>query len=318
MLVAVSWCVVGLLALVALVRIVDWDQLWWPFVMLDAATIVLYLPAWPIALLAALLRRRALLLVALGLVACQVAFVLPELAASTPLPAWSAGAPTLRVFDANIEAGNAHSAAYAAEIRRDDPGLITLEEATPRQVVALRETGVLARYPHRFQVRWDNPFAFLVAARDPLVHPRVVMGNGEPLAVVATLVLPSGPVTLLTVHTVAPVPVSWHQWAGDLAILRRLVRRLGTRRLLVVGDFNATWGNRGFVRILSTGLIDGAAARGEDFQMTWSQTLGPLPPFVRIDHVLTGSGLAVRTIGLANGPGSDHLAVLATVAIRRR
>ena len=33
--------------------------------------------------------------------------------------------------------------------------------------------------------------------------------------------------------------------------------------MLVVGDFNDTWGNSGFVALLHEGLTDGAAARGE-------------------------------------------------------
>ena len=32
--------------------------------------------------------------------------------------------------------------------------------------------------------------------------------------------------------------------------------------MLMVGDFNASWGNKGFVALLHDGLTDGAAARG--------------------------------------------------------
>jgi endonuclease/exonuclease/phosphatase family metal-dependent hydrolase len=83
----------------------------------------------------------------------------------------------------------------------------------------------------------------------------------------------------------------------------------------MVGDFNATWGNRGFRAILDTGMTDAAAARGQAFDMTWSQNFFVLPPIVRFDHVLTNSSLAVTTITTLDGPGSDHRALEATVAV---
>jgi endonuclease/exonuclease/phosphatase family metal-dependent hydrolase len=38
---------------------------------------------------------------------------------------------------------------------------------------------------------------------------------------------------------------------------------------------------------------------------------------VRIDHLLTGSGLAVTEVQSHPGPGSDHRDLWATVAVRR-
>jgi endonuclease/exonuclease/phosphatase family metal-dependent hydrolase len=57
---------------------------------------------------------------------------------------------------------------------------------------------------------------------------------------------------------------------------------------------------------------------GRAFDMTRSQTKQPLPPLVRIDHVLTGPGVAVTTIRSDVGLGSDHRDLLATVAVRRK
>jgi endonuclease/exonuclease/phosphatase (EEP) superfamily protein YafD len=86
--------------------------------------------------------------------------------------------------------------------------------------------------------------------------------------------------------------------------------------LLVVGDFNATWGNRGFRRLLDDGFVDAAAARGHPFQMTWPRNWQLLPPVLRLDHVLTrGAGLAVTAIRTGHGAGSDHRPLVATVAL---
>ena len=64
-------------------------------------------------------------------------------------------------------------------------------------------------------------------------------------------------------------------------------------------------------------MTDAAAARSQAFAMTWSQIKPVIPPVVRIDHVLTGSGVAVTRIRTDVGPGSDHRDLMATVAIRR-
>jgi hypothetical protein len=68
-------------------------------------------------------------------------------------------------------------------------------------------------------------------------------------------------------------------------------------------------------RIVSTGLTDAAAARGEALDLTWSQRMSPLPPLIRIDHVLTGLGVVVTSIHTRPGSGSDHRDLLATVAL---
>jgi endonuclease/exonuclease/phosphatase (EEP) superfamily protein YafD len=49
--------------------------------------------------------------------------------------------------------------------------------------------------------------------------------------------------------------------------------------------------------------------------MTWPNG-AVVPPFVRIDQVLTGTRLAVTEIAAKPGFGSDHRYLIATVAIR--
>jgi len=49
--------------------------------------------------------------------------------------------------------------------------------------------------------------------------------------------------------------------------------------------------------------------------MTWPNG-AVVPPFVRIDHVLTGPHLAVTEIAARPGFGSDHRYLVATVAVR--
>ena len=246
----------------------------------------------------------------------QVLFLLPELTAAQPLPDWTSHAPAITLLDANVDSSNPSMAGYAKEIARVRPQLLTLEEANPVDVVQLDRAGALTGLTYRFEVKRYDPWAFYLASRYPLAHTTVVSRYDRPLIVETTLELPSGPQTLWVVHTVAPLPSSFSQWQGQLSTIATLIRRRGPKDLLIVGDFNATWGNRGFRSILDADMTDGAAARGRAFDMTWSQTLPVIPPIVRIDHVLTGAGVAVTRIRTDAGPGSDHRDVIATVAIR--
>jgi endonuclease/exonuclease/phosphatase family metal-dependent hydrolase len=208
-------------------------------------------------------------------------------------------------------------AGYVREIKAYRPQLLTMEEAITPDVEQLRSEGALANLPHTFEIKRYDSRAFLVASKYPLVGTHVVYYDYLPLIVQTNIQLPSGEQPLWVVHTVAPLSVSFEQWKGEVAFIGRLVRARGPANLLVVGDFNSTWGNKGFRQILAAGMTDGAAARARPFEMTWSQTKPIIPPVVRIDHVLTGPGVAVTTISTEEGPGSDHRDVQATVAFRR-
>jgi endonuclease/exonuclease/phosphatase (EEP) superfamily protein YafD len=312
----IGWIVTAGLALVALLRVVAWDDLE-PLAVFNALTAVIYLPAWVVALVALAGRRFVLAGAAALVVAAQIAFLFPELTATESLPHWTAHAPSIRLFDANDYDDNPSMAGYAKEIKAYKPQLLTMEEAITPDATQLQAAGALADLPYRLQVKRFDPKAFLIASKYPLSGDNVVYYDYLPLIVQTTVHLPSGTFSLWVVHTNAPIPGSYVQWKQSLAYVAKLVAARGVSRLLVVGDFNATWNNKEFRSILDAGLTDGAAARGHAFAMTWSQKLGPIPPLARIDHVLTGTGVEVTEIVTGHGPGSDHRDEMATVAVRR-
>jgi endonuclease/exonuclease/phosphatase (EEP) superfamily protein YafD len=317
-LLVVGWLVVAVLGLVALLRLVAWDSVE-PLIVLDALTLIVYLPAWVVAAGALITRRWWLAAAAAVVVAAQLGFVAPELLAAAPVPAWARHAPVVRVFDANIDKSLHFEAGYVRAIEQDHPDLVTLEEFTPPAMQSMVASGVLASFPYRCVASAYGATGFLIASRLRLTGCRVrtVLWDGlpTPYMVEATLWSPAGPVALRLVHTLAPFPAYWREWAAALAALDRSVRASGDSRMLMVGDFNATWGNSGFVALLHDGLTDGAAARGKATYMTWPNG-AVVPPFVRIDHVLTGTRLAVTEIAAKPGFGSDHRYLVAVVAIR--
>ncbi len=313
----IGWILVVALSVIALMRIFAWDDIE-VFAVLNTVAAFVYLPAWVVAIVAGLGRRFILAGAALLIVVAQLFFVLPEFMATQSVPRWAATAPTIRLLDANVYYRNRTGmTGYANEIKADDPQLVTMEEATPFLVGQLRATGALAGLPYDEEISLFTSRAFFIASAYRLTDSHVVYANGVPLIVETTIDLPSGPQPLWVVHTTAPLPDSFGKWQADLDLVAKLVRERGTGHLLLVGDFNATWGNKGFRSILGDGMNDGAAARGQALDMTWSQIKHPLPPLVRIDHVLTGPGVVTTKIRTDTGLGSDHRDLIATLAFKR-
>lgn len=313
-----GWLSVAVLGLVALLRLVAWDVAE-PLIVLDALTWIIYLPAWGVAAGALIARRWWLAAAAAAVVAAQLAFVVPELSAAAPVPAWARHAPAVRVLDANVAQGLGFQPGYLRAIEQDRPDLVTLEEITPQALQAMTASGVLASFPYRCAAPTPGATGFLIASRLRLTGCRVLTvpwdGTWMQYMVEATLWSPGGPVALRLVHTLAPLPAYWREWSAALAAVGRSVRAGGDATMLMVGDFNATWGNSGFAALLHEGLTDAAAARGKAAGMTWPNG-AVVPPFIRIDHVLTGADLAVTGIAARPGFGSDHRYLLATVAVR--
>lgn len=312
-----GWSVVGLLAFFALMRIVAWDALE-PFIVVNALTMLVYLPAWIVALGAALSKRWLLCGAAVVVVAAQIAFVAPELLAASPLPGWVKGAPTLRIFDANVDKSTDFRSGYSAAIERYRPDVITLEEFTPAGWHNLVRSGALRTFPFRCVAPQYGATGFLVASRLPMTGCRVHSVRWDdlptPYMVSAVIHADGVRVQLRVVHTLAPFPSSWREWASALRAVDTMVRQGSPQEMLMVGDFNATWNNRGFAALLGDGLTDAAAARGQDFAMTWPNG-AIVPPFIRIDHVLTGSRLAATVITSHSGFGSDHHFLTTSIAL---
>jgi endonuclease/exonuclease/phosphatase (EEP) superfamily protein YafD len=314
-----GWIVVAVLAVFALLRIVAWDTLE-PLIVINSISLVVYLPAWIVIVGAALGRRWLLMGAAVLVAAAQLAFVAPEFLAASPLPPWVRGAPVVRLFDANIDKSMVVAPGYIRAIRSYRADVITFEEFTPQAFDDLSASGFLRSFPYQCSAPTGGATGFLVASRWRLsdCQYRSVISNygPTPYMVEATLTTPGGPVALRLVHTLAPFPSASQEWKDALAAVDSSIRTSGTVRMLMAGDFNATWGNRGFVTLLGDGLTDGAAARGQALEMTWPNG-AIVPPFIAIDHVLTGASLAVVKIATGTGFGSDHHYLTAEVAVRQ-
>lgn len=317
-LLSASWIIVGVLAFLALMRLIAWDDVG-AFVVVNALQMIVYIPAWMIAVIALARRRWLLASAAFLVVVAQIVFVAPEILAATPVPAWARNAPTIRLLDANVDKSTTFRLGYSRAIRRYRPDVITLEEFTPRSLHHMTDTGVLRLYPFRCAFPQYGATGFLIASRlrmkDCRIHTVRWDDGPTPYMATAELMAAGRQIQLRVVHTLAPFPSSWSEWMAAMHAVDKITAAAATQDVLMVGDFNATWGNRDFALILSHGMTDAAADRGDPFAMTWPN--GALvPPFVRIDHLLTGSRLAAVAIATHQGFGSDHRYLTATVAVR--
>jgi endonuclease/exonuclease/phosphatase family metal-dependent hydrolase len=215
----------------------------------------------------------------------------------------------LRLFSANVHDANPDVGPIAEEILAAAPDLVALQELDPDGAAGLRRSGIPARFPYRVTEIRHGASGIALWSRLPLAEPQVLDVGGMPLIRV-TIVLGARRLRLYTVHMIAPVGEGRVRWKAQL---RRVDDELrGERRPLVVaGDFNATRYHPSFRRLLSDGLADAHERRGRGWAATWPRDRWPLPPLMRLDHVLVSREVGVRSVREGVGRGSDHRPIIA-------
>jgi endonuclease/exonuclease/phosphatase (EEP) superfamily protein YafD len=310
-----GWAVLAVLLGLAFLRIAHLDDRLFASVLSSAAPVA-FLAAYPVLVVVACRRQRAASLVALVCIALHLWWfhaMLPLVHRDRALPA---GATALRVMTANLLFTNTRAGELGPEISSEKPDLLALEEFSDHTSSALEASGALNAFPYHLTHVTYQPSGIALYSRLPLRDAQVVMVAGRPV-ITAVVVTAAGPVTVVVVHTVAPLDgasnVNWRTELRDIADMAATVRG----PLIVVGDFNATDGNRPFVTIKSRGdLADVLDATGKGYATTWPQTLRLFPPLVRPDHILVGRGVVALRGRTMNNPGSDHRAVVADLGVR--
>jgi endonuclease/exonuclease/phosphatase (EEP) superfamily protein YafD len=308
-----GWCLVGVALLVSVFRWARVDG-WWVAVATVAIAPWTYVPLYPLVPLAYLARQRALLVCAAVLALVGTFQVLPQWLPVNESKGIAAGAVDLKFFDANIQYTNSGMAGIAREINDAQPDVVTLEELSPVNLRSLAATGALARYRWTFVSPDTGADGFGVWSDTPLSQARLWFAGPHP-EVSARLGLANGAnVQLYVVHTDAPRSGAEATWRRELAAIATRLRGEPSP-LIVVGDFNATWDMDGFKDVLRTGLSDAAIKQGKGWQMTWSRKMSPLPPLVRIDHLLYSPGITSTSYKTGIGNGSDHRPIVVGLAV---
>ena len=283
------------------------------------------LPALAACALGVWSRRRSAILVALVCLTLQIAVLVPYFVPSATTPSQrdaSVGAAatdpaasgSLRIMTLNAYHGQANAAAIVEAVREQGVDVLCLQETTGALVGALERAGLADLLPYRVGPTVGRQIWSRLPLSDEVDDAVGYEGSAMPAARVAADGLN---VRVVSVHTCSPTPGYERLWARSLGLLAAVggsdagAPDDGTPYLLA-GDFNASLYHASFRAILDDGFVDGARAAGEGLAFTWPAD-GPLPPLVTLDHMLLGTGLAATDFGYLDIPGTDHLAIVATV-----
>jgi endonuclease/exonuclease/phosphatase (EEP) superfamily protein YafD len=248
-------------------------------------------------------RRRSRVVVGLGLAGVAAINSVPLLASlSTAAVAAQGATRTLTVVSFNVFGSASYVDQAAGWLREQDADVIVLQEMTRATRVPMR-LALGATYPHVHDCNCND---IVIYSRRPWVAAGGQSRTGErPALSWLTLADADGTeVRIIGLHTrYNLVP---YTYAAQFDWLVRHIPKLGDR-VIVAGDFNATPWSWQMTRLAASGL-----RRHGTYEVSWPWPL----PMMLIDNVLTTPD--IKSVSFRTGPflGSDHLPVVATVALR--
>lgn len=233
---------------------------------------------------------------------------------SGSVPRAAADAPTTGVLTSNLLAGAGDATRLVVEASEAGVDVLVVSEVTRGDVAEMEQVGLSEVFPHRLGQ---------ADAADGSVGATMVFSR-EPLELLETLdttfdgmLVRTGELTVLAVHP-AP-PTLFADWKADHRAILEVVE---TEEVdVIAGDLNATLDHAPLRALVDAGFRDAAELTNAGLAATWPvdggfPLLSLLPPSVAIDHVLVSDAWTVTRTRTLDVPGSDHRAVLATVAAR--
>jgi endonuclease/exonuclease/phosphatase (EEP) superfamily protein YafD len=220
----------------------------------------------------------------------------------------SADAVGIRIASVNLLSSNPVIDAAADRLLELNPDVIVFIEYTAEHQETLIAHPLADRY--EYQLNRDG-----LLARGVAVWSKVAIDENAPpgpnsRTVNALLAGPDGPIRLLGVHPPTPV-FDFSEWERELQRIGTLASSV-SEPTLVIGDFNASYWHPAFRDLLRREFTDAHMAHGSGWSTSWP-TDKFFPPFVRLDHALTGNGLVSTRVDDFRVPGSDHTGLVVTV-----
>jgi endonuclease/exonuclease/phosphatase (EEP) superfamily protein YafD len=314
--VVVFWVVVALLGLPALLltltrALEPHGGFWLKVEAFTTLGLLLYAVALVVLVVRLVLLRRlrsattvAALVAVAGLVVHGWWFA-PQVTGANPPPA--EGADPVVVMSVNLRIGGADGVDVVSDASKEGVDLLVVQEVTAAALADMDRAGLRDLLPYRVGALGDGPTGTMAFSSTRLSDP-------EPLPITfGSWSFRMGDLTVIGLHTTTPNHPS--RWYDDHAVVARAVERLAPD--LVVGDFNATNDHAPMRALADDGYRDAGELANDGWQPTWP-TSGVFDvigsPVAQIDHVLVGPDLAAVSMTTVGVPGSDHRAVVATVA----
>lgn len=271
-------------------------------------------------ILSALCRKKLLSVAGVVLLTISVAIQVPwhELGRGSGTRAPSA---ELRVLSSNIQKGEADTASFIA-LAGDHADIITMSELTAEAAARFREGGLRKTFPYSILVPRPGAGGMGLWSRYPLVSlPASKYGSNFIAARVRVPGVRNDPL-VASVHLMSPLAggadtfAEWdHRITAAKSEFADYAETAGSAAVIIAGDFNATPDMRQFRDLLDVGYRDAVDQTRSGFSPTYSPHPA-IPPLITIDHVLARNSSA-QSIHTVDIPGSDHRALLATVAVPR-
>jgi endonuclease/exonuclease/phosphatase (EEP) superfamily protein YafD len=272
------------------------------------------------ALLVALVAvRRAIRLAALAVAVVAACYLVtsPGRMPWQPFDVSSCAAVPVRVLSSNLNRANDRFDGIAHSLAAHDPDVAVYFEVTPRLAEALAE--IAARTGYRMSADpQSGHYGSALLSKFPLEDVEFLrLGDGAP-KLRARFRAGDWHLRLGGVHMGFPLSAVGRAIQGTETVqigdFVRAWRRGGEAAdggaLVVIGDFNATpWSRTGRAVFAETGLGDRVGL----FPGSWPAFL-PAWLGIPIDQALVAGNAAVLSANVVDNPGSDHRAILLTIA----
>ncbi|MGP3998598.1 endonuclease/exonuclease/phosphatase family protein [Streptomyces sp. 8N706] len=219
-------------------------------------------------------------------------------------------AARLLVLTANLEFGGA-TPAFLDTLRRERPGLVSVQECDTRCAAALATPALRKAYPYRNIAPGDPAEGSALLSRYPLDREPGVTGTLSMPGAVARIA--GQRVRVQVAHPMPPVPGQLGLWRTELGRLRGYAERRGGLPAILAGDFNSSQDHAAFRAVLDTGLRDSARLLGASRTPTWPSGTARHGVGTQIDHILVSDAFRPRSVRFLDLDGTDHRAVLATL-----
>lgn len=286
---------------------------WWVF---DLAThfrvhyVAVAMLGVPLALL---LRRRAIAIAIVVLVAPHAVALTSFVPHGTAQAAASEPATPVRVTTINAFWANWDGAALVDYVEQTDPDILVVQEAGHRWQADLLRIG--ARFPYAVPEDWRQTRDVIVFSRFPATESRQRFPDGRGFHYqTADLEIAGRTVTLVGVHPPSPVgPAVWDMRNRYFSEIARFANAAADRPLIIAGDFNSTVWSPHFVDLIAASGL-GNAADGRGWRPTWPTWLPAAG--IQIDHILVSEDFTVQALDRGPDIGSDHFPLTADLALR--
>lgn len=220
----------------------------------------------------------------------------------------------LTVLFSNVYYRNNNTQRLLPIIKEENPDVVALAEVTD-QTFASFSAELKETYPYAFQKREKRFFGVAVFSKHPPQNGEVIRYYSENSlpSLQIDIVVNEEPVRVVVTHPYPPVA----QWGAELRNeqLMGLANTIKDSRLpvVVVGDFNMTPWSSDFQKILQRSDLKNTMV-GAGFQPSWPTWL---PTFLRIpiDHALVSPEIEVVDRQVLRSVGSDHRPILIKVNI---